>query len=216
MNRFLKTLQIVLLSSLLSACDSLDKPTLGLHLAIQRGDIDQIQRHIEWGADINQIDTSGRQLLHIAAKQGELVIIRLLLKHGADINGLDGNSHSPLHAALMEGKTQVASFLIKKGAANDPNSLLLAAIDNRVADRDVFRLLASLGADVNHLDNKGRTPLILAINTDDRVLVKYLITQGTDLNKRNKEGVSPLRLATNRANTDIIRLLKRNGARLEP
>ena len=212
-----KVLQMVLLVSLLSGCDSADKPTLSLYLAVQNGDIDQIQRHIGWGADINQLDVDGHQPLHVAAAQGELVVIRLLLENGADIDGLDSEGYSPLHIAIMGGKTQVADFLIKQGAAYDANSLLFAAIENQVIDRDVFRLLTSLDADVNLPDSEGYTPLILAINADDRRLVKYLITQGdADPNKRGKAGKSPLYLATERGDADIIRLLKRHGAKLEP
>lgn len=111
----MKLLRLLFLVSLLFACDSADKPTLSLYLAVQRGDIDQIQRHIVWGADVNQLDVDGRQPLHVAALQGELVVIRLLLKNGADIDGLDRNGHSPLYIAVMGGKTQVADFLIEKG-----------------------------------------------------------------------------------------------------
>lgn len=212
-----KVLQIVILIPLLAACDSADKPTLSLYLAVQRGDIDQIQRHISWGTDINQIDVDGRQPLHVAAEQGEQVIIRLLLKNGADIDSLDKEGRSPLHIAIMRGKTQVADFLVKKGASYDANRLLFAAVENHVIDRDVYRLLISMEADINHLDNEGRTPLSFAINTDDRVLAKYLITQGgADPNKRDKAGKSPLFLATERGDDDIIRLLKRHGAKLEP
>ena len=211
-----KVAQVILIVSLLAACDSADKPTLSLYLAVQRGDIDQIQRHIGWGTDINQVDDDGRQPLHVAAEQGEQVVIRLLVENGADINGLERNSHSPLHIAVMAGKTQVADFLIKKGAAYDANRLLFAAVENHVTDRDVFRLLNSLGADVNHLDNEGHTPLIQAINTADRVLIKYLIGQGADPNKRDKTGTSPLYLATEKGDEDIIRLLQRHGAKIEP
>ena len=215
MNRYLKTFLALMLATLLSACDSLDKPTLSLYLAVQRGDIDQIHRHIAWGSDINLADSDGRRPLHVAAEQGEQVIIRLLLKNGADINALDGSSHSPLYTALMAGKTQVAEFLIAQGAVYDANQLLLGAIDNQVLDRDVFRLLTTLGADLNQLDSAGNTPLIRAINASDRVLVKYMIGQGANPNTTNAIGKFPLALAIEKNNTDIIRLLKRHGARTE-
>lgn len=217
MSRLIKIgLQVVILLLLLSACDSVDKPTLSLYLAVQRGDIDQIQRHIGWGTDINQFDVDGRQPLHVAAEQGEQVIVKLLLDNGADINGLDSEGHSPLHIAIMGGKTQVANYLVEKGAAYDANRLLIASINNHVADRDVFRLLTSLGADLNHLHEDGTTPLIRAITEDDRVLVKYLITWGADPNKRDQRGKSPLQVAIEKGDDDIVRLLKRNGAKAEP
>ena len=211
-----KILPMMVLVSLLSACDSAQKPTLSLYLAVQRGDIDQIQRHIDWGADINQIDVDGRQPMHVAAEQGEQVVVRLLLENGADIDSLDSEDRTPLAIAIINGKTQVEEFLIEKGAAYDVNQLLFATIENNVTDRDVFRLLTSLGADLDHMNSNGNTPLLLAINSDARVLVKYLISAGADPNKRNRAGKSPLYIATEKGDDDIIRLLQRHGAKLEP
>lgn len=213
---FRNGLQLIIVLALLSACDSVDKPTLSLYLAVQRGDIDQIQRHIGWGTDINQFDVDGRQPLHVAAAQGEQVIVKLLLDNGAELNGLDSQGHSPLHIAIMGGKTQVANYLVGKGAAYDANRLLFASIENHVTDRDVFRLLTSLGADPNHPHENGTTPLIMAITENDRVLVKYLISWGADPNKPDQAGRSPLQFAIDKGDDDIVRLLKRNGAKSEP
>ena len=65
---------------LLTGCAEPDRPTVSLYLAVQRGDIDQIERHIYWGANINQPDPEGQMPLHVAAREGQWVVVELLLK----------------------------------------------------------------------------------------------------------------------------------------
>ena len=83
MNRCFGILLTLVFALSLVACDSSDKPTLAFYLAVERGDIDQIQRHIDWGADINQLNPDGRRPLHVAAAKGSMVVTRLLVRHGA-------------------------------------------------------------------------------------------------------------------------------------
>lgn len=199
---------------LLTACEKPDPPTIGLYLAVQRGDIDQIERHIKWGSDMEQADAEGRRPLHLAADKGRYVIAKVLVRNGAEIDALDLQGRSPLHAALMSGRTQVAELLIRQGARTDADQLLEQVVANGVADRDVVELLLQQGADINHVNAAGLSPLLQAIANDDRLLVKILIGHGADVNQPSNDGRVPLALATERQNGDIIRLLQRNGARL--
>jgi ankyrin repeat protein len=211
MNRIFTTF-FLLLTILLVACDSADKPTLALYLAVERGDIDQIQRHIHWGSDINQLNADGRRPLHVSAAQGDQVIVRLLLKHNADINALDREENTPLLAAVMHGRTQIAELLIKHGATFDATQLLFAAVKRGVKDRDVYRLLISLDADIDRVGSDGDTPLAKAIKSNARVVVKNLINHGANPNKPDRNNLYPLTLAEQLGDEDIIRLLRRNGA----
>ena len=174
----------------------------------------QINRHIRWGTDINQVDADGGRPLHVAAAQGSQVVVKLLLKNGADIEALDRENHSALYVAVMNGRTRVAELLIKQGAPYDANELLDDAVANDLVDRDVVRLLVSLGAQINRTDAQGSTPLLQAIIRNNRVLVKHLIAQGADVNLKDSSGRSPLATAEEVGNTDIIRMLQRNGAQL--
>ena len=61
MKPFLIPLLILILS--LAACGQPDPPTIGLYPAIHRGDINQIERHIKSGTDINQVDADGNRPL---------------------------------------------------------------------------------------------------------------------------------------------------------
>ncbi|MFC1601935.1 ankyrin repeat domain-containing protein [Pseudomonadota bacterium] len=197
---------------LAAACSEPDRPSLALYPAIQRGDIAQIERHIKWGADLNQTNPDGSMPLHVAAKAGRGVIVKLLLKHGADINILDKQNHTPLYNAVMSGRTQVAEMLIKRGATFDINKLLHEAVANQVADRDVFDFLIQQGADINHATENGDAPLHIAVKKDYRVVTKLLVNNGADINAKDAVGHTPLWHAIGRHNKDISAMLKRNGA----
>jgi ankyrin repeat protein len=204
---------LLLLLLFLTTCSAPDKPTIGLYLAVQRGDIDQIERHIYWGADINQPNVDGETPLHVAAAKGRLVVVKLLLKHAAEIDAADRDGHSPLHAAVIADRTQVAQYLVDQGAAIDPDRLLMEVVNSSVTDRDVVEFLLANGANINHLDSSGKTPLILAITNNQRLLTKRLIAHGADVNRSGSSGQTPLEVATEVGNQEIIRMLKRNGAR---
>ncbi|MES9936036.1 MAG: ankyrin repeat domain-containing protein [Sedimenticola sp.] len=208
-----KALLTALLVLLLNGCGQPDRPTIGLYLAIQRGDIDQIERHIRWGADINKMDVDGRRPLHVAADRGRYVIARLLLKNGADINAPNREGHPPIHSALLAGRTQVAELFLKQGADFDGNRLLEQMVSNDTSDRDVVEFLLSRGADIDHIDPEGATPLTRAVGNNLRVMTKLLIAAGADVNKTDAAGNRPLDIALGENNQDIVRLLRRNGAR---
>jgi ankyrin repeat protein len=208
---FLLFLAVLILP--LSACTEPDRPTIGLYLAVQRGDLDQIERHLFWGSDINQPNVDGRMPLHVAAEQGRWPVAKLLIKNGADIDALDRNGHSPVYVALMAGRTQVVQHMLKMGAQIEPDELLAEAVRNGVADRDVVELMLEQGADINQLTSEGETPLILAVKKGERLLVKRLILYGADVNKPGNNGELPLAIAKTQGNDSIIRLLRQNGAR---
>jgi cytohesin len=208
----LKILSLVLSAVAFAGCSQPDPPTIPLYLALQRADLDQIERHILHGADLNAEDPDGRRPLHVAAAAGKLVVAQMLLKHGADIDAPDARGHSPLYVALLAGRTQVADMLIKRGASFRPDELLREAAMSGVSDRDVVDFLVSRGADINHRGPDGRTPLIIAIERDDRLMTKLLVSRGADVNRTDSAGRRPLAAAHSVGNANIIRLLRQNGA----
>ncbi len=198
--------------TMITGCSDPDRPTIAFHLALQRGDIDQIERHIFWSADINQPGPDGRRPLHVAVEKGRLIVTELLLEHGANIEGKDGNGNTPLHTAVMSGRTQVAELLLNQGAMFHSDQLLADSARNNITDRDVIKFLLQKGADINHISAQGITPLLEAINQGNRVLVKLLITNGSDVNQAGGSGQTPLQLANQNQDQSIMRLLRKNGA----
>ncbi len=200
-------------TSLLTGCSQPDKPTVGLYVAIKRGDLDQVDRHVHWGTDINQIDIDGQTPLHESARNGKIVIARLLMKNGANVNQLNNFGQTPLDLAILNGRIQLSELLINKfNAEFDATRSLFIAVNANNHDRDVYRFLARQGAEFNTTNSDGLTPLMIAVTNEQRLTAKQLIASGADVNLADKQGRTPLNLATTLNNMDLITLLKSNGA----
>lgn len=196
----------------LSGCSDPGKPSISLNLAVEREDINQIERHIFWGSDINKPNINGETPLHVAATQGSYIVAKLLVEKGADMNATDQEGLTPLDRAALTSRTQIIEYLIEQGAEYDPDQLLQLVVRSGVTDRDIIPMLQRYGADIDHQNSEGKRPLAIAIANGDRVVVKNLIQNGADVNLADHTGTSPLSLALEQGNENIIRLLRRNGA----
>lgn len=205
---------VVAFSALLVSCGRPAEPTISWYLAIQRGDIDQVERHIYWGTDINTPFPSGRYPLHEAAVKGRIILLDMLIDAGARVDVKDGTGRSALDLAILNGRIQAAWVLIRADAQHDPSQLLLLAAKRDVEDRDVVAFLKELGADMNATDENGDTALLIAISRNNNRLVNHLVEHGVDVNLPNREGRSPLRVAQDQGALEIQQLLLRNGATL--
>lgn len=212
----MKFLSIFLLAVLLltvTGCSDPDRPSVPLYLAVQRGDLDQLERHIFWGTDVNTALPDGKYALHIAAEKGRIVMVRTLLKHGADINQTSADGDTPIDLALLTGRTQLAELMITQGARLDASALLLKAASAGITDRDTVRFLIERGADTEGRDAAGDTPLLIAIRQDNHRLATHLVNRGADVNAQAADGQSALALARSLQFQELISLLTRQGAR---
>lgn len=203
---------LLLLPLLLNGCSEPDRPSIPLYMALQRGDIDQLERHIYWGSDIQALTPDGLRPLHIAATKGNVVMAKQLLKHGADVNALDSEGVTALQHAILTGRTQVADVLLANGATLNADRLLLLAAAQGTSDRDVIRYLVKHGADINRRDSNGDTALLLAVRDGNLRLARHLIDQGADVNASDRDGRTVLSLALSMGQTELATLLRRYGA----
>jgi ankyrin repeat protein len=201
----------IILTLFLASCSAPKPPSVSLYLAVQRGDLDQIERHIHWDSDINQLGPDGQRPLHVAAGLGRLVITRLLLDSGADVDARNAAGQTPLERAVLQGRIQVATILREADADFDPDSLLLQAAAAGTTDRDVVRYLADEGASLEARTADGDTPLLLAVRQGNHRLTRHLIDAGADVNAENR-GETALAIAQAGNFGDIARLLERHGA----
>uniref|UniRef100_A0A0R3TRA2 ANK_REP_REGION domain-containing protein n=1 Tax=Rodentolepis nana TaxID=102285 RepID=A0A0R3TRA2_RODNA len=77
---------------------------------------------------------------------------------------------------------------------------------------DIANELLMNGADVNGVDEFGRTALHAAVDNNDEASVSILISHNCNLEKYNNGGVTPLTLAVEKNNIHMVRYLVANGA----
>jgi ankyrin repeat protein len=154
-----------------------------LHIAATHGYALVVWLLLEKGADPTQQDTTGCTPLHCAAAAGYVEVSRLLLasqRGGITLAGiLDHEMRTALHAAASGGYPETVQALLDGGA--------LPVIDAR--------------------DDKGYTPLRLAVRKRDLHVVLCLVKWGADVNMVNKKGRTVLHLAMYDGDAEIIKAL---------
>tara|TARA_Y100001935_G_C17264486_1_gene488361 strand:- start:474 stop:1130 length:657 start_codon:yes stop_codon:yes gene_type:complete len=203
---------IFVLSLLTVACSRLEEPTISWFLAIERGDIEQVERHIHWNTNINEAFENGNYPIHEAALKGRMILLEILIKNDANIDVKNRNNLTPLEVAILSGRTQAASLLIKSNSTFNPSKLILIAAKNGNKDKDVVKFLKSNKADFESTDKNGNTPLIIAVTQGNNRLAHHLIEYGSSINAIDKNGKTSLDIAEKMKDNELIKLLKRNGA----
>src|SRR5690606_1154883 len=122
------------------------------------------------GADINARGKGDTTALHLAARSGHESVVRVLLEEKADPNAGDEKGVTPLMVAAVKGNESIVWVLLEEGGA-DPNKRCNAGMtalhyilrsNSDVPIETKLRLIDMLlvkGADVNAIDDAGRTPL---------------------------------------------------------
>ncbi len=128
----------------------------------------------------------------------KLSLARALVEHGADVNAPDYRGFTLLHKAAMAKHIATVRYLLEHGAAPNPEN-----DEGRVpldwSNSEIAELLLSHGADVNHKDASGDTPLVGAVLRNNVPLVTTLLTAHPDINARNNVGTTSLHFALLRA-----------------
>jgi len=93
----------------------------------------------------------------------------------------------------------------------DTDAQLRAAV--RAGDPDRVATLLRAGAALERRDERGRTPLMLAVIEGRGDVVRMLLAAGADANALDQDGLSPLERAREAQRSDLERLLEASGGR---
>lgn len=198
-----------------------------LHLAAHNGNADLVKLLLEQkGMDVNGVDDFGRSALHHACLREKDDAAKILLAAGADADLYDKNGFTPLQLAVHMGNTDILPVFAEwQGDKADWNtrtaekqeSLLHLAV--RHGMEAPVRKLIDLGADICTANEKGQSPLHLAIADNNSGIVDMLLKE---MDKKNihpdsladKEGNTPLHIAVLNDHTPMVRRLQESGADL--
>jgi ankyrin repeat protein len=105
-----------------------------------------------------------------------------------------------------------ATFLMLLGTAVTASAQSALADRIQAGDRRAALAMIAKGADVNHAQADGTTPLHWATYRVDRELVEALLKRGARARVINRYGASPLAEAVRVANPDLVGMLLKAGA----
>jgi uncharacterized protein len=187
------------------------------------------------GADLNQHDHEGRQLIHVAAESGDSELVMLLLSKGVDANVLSepppntppGRRNAPVQVAggagNVGGGVGGKGLAIADGAIKAPPivryptpPLLFAAKAGAV---DVMKALVNGGAkpDIKALDGMNLT--LAAAYGGNLAAMKYALEIDPDLTVKDKNGKGVMHMAVANPQAPeaeaVIQYLADKGAKLD-
>ena len=206
-----------------------------LQWAVYEGDVAEVTRLLQAGADVSLANDYGATPMGLAAEVGHTEILKRLLQAGADADSPNPDGQTALLLVARTGNVEAAQLLLDHGATVDARehwggqTALMWASARRHSE--MIQLLISHGADTNarsidrdyqrhvtaegrpkSLDSGGLTPLLYAARENCMACVAVLLEHGADIDLPDPDGVSPLLVAIMNANWDLARQLILAGA----
>jgi ankyrin repeat protein len=206
-----------------------------LQWAVYKGDVPEVSRLLDGGADVSLANNYGATPMSLAAEVANTPILSLLLEAGANADSPNREGQTALMEVARTGNVDAARLLLDHGATVDARehwggqTALMWASARR--HPEVMELLIDRGADVDarsinrdykrhvtaegrpkDLDTGGLTPLLYAARENCIACVDVLLKHGADINLPDPDGVSPLNLAIMNANWDLAKKLIEAGA----
>ncbi len=170
--------------------------------AVQEGDVALVNLLLRLGVDTQAVDARGATALHLAARAGYADVVDSLLLAEADVNAPSRQGATPLHACLLP-------LLDPDRPAGSTRTEARAAI---------VESLLEFGADPNHADEEGHTPLALAqaagLKAAAQALRQAGAIDGPALPTSEPEPISliPLHAASEAAGGPLLHALKCRSA----
>ncbi|CAN0018645.1 unnamed protein product [Bubo scandiacus] len=158
-----------------------------------------------------QTDRTGETALHLAARYARADAAKRLLDAGADTNAQDNTGRTPLHAAVTADAQGVFQILIRNRSTDldarmgdGSTALILAA---RLAVEGMVEELIACHADVNAVDETGKSALHWAAAVNNMEATLALLKNGANKDMQDSKEETPLFLAAREGSYEAAKIL---------
>ena len=110
--KFIKFFNLLGVGILLMSCSS-ESSSNSIHDAAWAGNVDEVRKNLEAGADVN-VKRDQTTVCHVAALKKNKELMKLLIANGVDLNATDKNGAMPLHVAIPMGDMEMVELLLKE------------------------------------------------------------------------------------------------------
>jgi ankyrin repeat protein len=184
-----------------------------LYYAASNGRLEVAKLLLSHGVDVNSRSNDGWTALHTAAFGGHLETVDWLIENGAEVDATNSQHQTPLFWATTGNAESAAGMFPKTKMCKTEE----AEAGNEAAPKNndkakVVKFLLARGADINVVDELGRTPLFCATNANDLEVTKLLLDADVKVNARDGEGWTALCVAAKYGYAGIVKLLLERGA----
>ena len=158
---------------------------------------------IENDIDVNENGINCSKALIVASEKGHYDTVQYMVEH--EVNMINVNGDTALVLALKNKHNDVASYLLNHGA--DVNKALLVACTMDYIGI-VMDLVKKHKANIETVNKKGDTPLIVACKYGKSKIVEYLLDEEALIDVKNNEGETALTVAKGKGYTEIVSLIE--------
>ena len=183
-----------------------------LHQAIASNQPESVEFLVSHHPKMNIRDEDLQLPIHIAIDRGSTDALQDLPLSAEDFNSNDFGGQSLVSFAAGSGDNKLLRILLEKeGKLEEPRkSSLHQAI--KAGDIDLVRKLIGHGADLNHKDADGYSPLREAVLSNNHQAALALLVSGAYIESNCNEKVTPLASAVKRNDMEMAKLLIDHGA----
>ncbi|DBA04463.1 TPA: hypothetical protein N0F65_010059, partial [Lagenidium giganteum] len=201
-----------------------------LHVAAARGNVGIVDLLLRHNADIEIVDDQGQSAFHVAAANGHTSVALVLLRESefaqerrqSDRNDtVEGSADAPADqapsshgSAAPEPEQDSNAFNINQEDLKGNTALHLAAMSPSERCQKMIQLLVENGADPNHTNWFGYTPLHLFCShqSGPASAIDIFIEHGAKIHSQSLDGSTALHLAVGRASESVAVALVIAGA----